>query len=126
MEEMKKKKKIIEVSLTNVSDDQDNLAIYAVWGMGGLGKTTLAQLVYNDARVKSYFELRIWVCVSDDFHIKRLVKAIIESVDGSACSLSELDPLQKQLQKKLRGRKFLLVWLYWTMSGMRTKRNGTA
>ena len=29
------KEKIIEVLLTNVSVDQDNLAIYAVWGMGG-------------------------------------------------------------------------------------------
>ncbi|KAK4565100.1 hypothetical protein RGQ29_006956 [Quercus rubra] len=103
------KKKIIEVLLTNVSDDQDNLAIYAVWGMGGLGKTTLAQLVYNDARVAGHFELRIWVCVSVDFQIRRLVRAIIESIDGSACSLSELDPLQKQLQERLRGRKFLLV-----------------
>ncbi|KAM3693920.1 hypothetical protein ACJW31_07G021200 [Castanea mollissima] len=103
------KEKIIEVLLTNVSNDQDNLAIYAVWGMGGLGKTTLAQLVYNDARVKNHFELRIWVCVSDDFHIRRLVKAIIESLDGSACSLSELDPLQQCLQEKLRGRRFLIV-----------------
>nr|XP_023921678.1 putative disease resistance protein RGA4 [Quercus suber] len=103
------KEKITEVLLTNVSDDQDNLAIYAVWGMGGLGKTTLAQLVYNDARVERHFELRIWVCVSVDFQIRRLVRAIIESIDGSACSLSELDPLQKQLQEKLRGRKFLLV-----------------
>ncbi|XP_030945099.1 disease resistance protein RGA2-like [Quercus lobata] len=103
------KKKIIEMLLTNLSDDQDNLAIYAIWGMGGLGKTTLAQLVYNDARVKSHFELRIWVCVSDDFQIRRLLRAIIESIDGSACNLSELDPLQKQLQEKLRGRKFLLA-----------------
>ncbi|XP_050262627.1 putative disease resistance protein RGA1 isoform X5 [Quercus robur] len=103
------KEKIIEVLLTNVSDDQDNLAIYAIWGMGGLGKTTLAQLVYNDARVKSNFELRIWVCVSDDFQIRRLLRAIIESIDRGACSISELDPLQQKLQEKLRGRKFLLV-----------------
>ncbi|KAM3693929.1 hypothetical protein ACJW31_07G022100 [Castanea mollissima] len=102
------KEKIIEVLLTNVSD-QDNLAIYAVWGMGGLGKTTLAQLVYNDARVESHFKLRIWVCVSDDFHIRRLVKAIIESIDSSACNLLELDPLQQYLQEKLHGRRFLLV-----------------
>ncbi|KAL4601811.1 hypothetical protein ACB092_10G009200 [Castanea dentata] len=99
---------IIEELLTNVSD-QDNLAIYAVWGMGGLGKTTLAQLVYNDQRVERHFEVRIWVCVSDDFQIKRLVRAIIESMEGSACSLVELDPLQQRLQEKLRGRKFLLV-----------------
>ncbi|KAL4614017.1 hypothetical protein ACB092_07G025000 [Castanea dentata] len=88
------KEKIIEVLLTNVSD-QDNLAIYAVWGMGGLEKTTLAQLVYNDARVESHFELRIW--------------AIIESIDSSACNLLELDPLQQYLQEKLHGRRFLLV-----------------
>ncbi|KAM3693930.1 hypothetical protein ACJW31_07G022200 [Castanea mollissima] len=103
------KEKIIEVLLTNVSDDQDNLAIYAVWGMGGLGKTTLAQLVYNDVRVEEHFELRIWVCVSDDFQIIRLVRAIIETIDGSGCNLSELDPLQQHLQEKLRGRRFLLV-----------------
>ncbi|XP_030942309.1 putative disease resistance protein RGA4 [Quercus lobata] len=102
------KEKIIEVLLTDVSN-QDNLAIYAVWGMGGLGKTTLAQLVYNDARVERHFEMRIWVCVSDDFHIRRLVGAIIESIDGNACSLSELDSQQQRLQEKLRGRRFLLV-----------------
>ncbi|KAM3741736.1 hypothetical protein ACB098_07G019400 [Castanea mollissima] len=89
------KENIIEVLLTN--------------GMGCLGKTTLAQLVYNDARVESHFELRIWVCVSDDFHIRRLVKAIIESIDSSACNLLELDPLQQYLQEKLHGRRFLLV-----------------
>ncbi|KAM4133917.1 hypothetical protein ACJW30_01G367900 [Castanea mollissima] len=102
------KEKIIQVLLTDVSD-QDNLAIYAVWGMGGVGKTTLAQLVYNDARVQRHYDMRIWVCVSDDFHIRKLVRAIIESIDGSACNLSELDPLQQRLQEKLRGRKFLLV-----------------
>nr|XP_023880114.1 putative disease resistance protein RGA1 [Quercus suber] len=102
------KEKIIQVLLTDVSD-QDNLAIYAVWGMGGLGKTTLAQLIYNDARVQRHYDMRIWVCVSDDFHMRKLVRAIIESIDGSPCDLSELAPLQQRLQEKLRGRKFLLV-----------------
>jgi Leucine-rich repeat (LRR) protein len=100
------KEKMIQALLTNESD---NLAIYAVWGMGGLGKTTLAQLVYNDVRVEQHFEMRIWVCVSNDFQITRLIRAIIESIDGRASDLSELDPLQKSLQEKLRGRKFLVV-----------------
>jgi hypothetical protein len=102
----KDKKKMIRVLLTNESD---NLAIYAVWGMGGLGKTTLAQLVYNDVRVARHFEVRIWVCVLDDFQITRLIRAIIESIDGHASDLSELDPLQQSLQEKLSGRRFLVV-----------------
>jgi hypothetical protein len=100
------KEKMIQALLTNESD---NLVIYAVWGMGGLGKTTLAQLVYNDIRVERHFQVRIWVCVLDDFQITRLIRAIIESIDGRASDLSELDPLQQSLQEKLRGRRFLLV-----------------
>ncbi|KAM4089039.1 hypothetical protein ACB094_07G118000 [Castanea mollissima] len=102
------KEKIIEVLLTDVSN-QENLSIYAVWGMVGLGKTILAQLVYNDVRVERHFEMRIWICVSNDFHIRRLMKAIIESIYGNVCSLSELDSQQQCLQEKLHGRRFLLV-----------------
>jgi hypothetical protein len=90
-------------------DNADNLPIYAIWGMGGLGKTTLVQLVYNEESVKQQFSLRIWVCVSTDFNLIRLTKAIIESIDGAPCGLQELDPLQRCLQQKLNGKKFLLV-----------------
>ncbi|KAL0307756.1 UNVERIFIED_CONTAM: putative disease resistance protein RGA1 [Sesamum calycinum] len=55
------------------------------------------------------FDLRVWVCVSDDFSIQRLVKAIVESIDGVGCDISELDALQQLFQEKLRGRRFLLV-----------------
>ncbi|XP_073285277.1 putative disease resistance protein RGA1 [Primulina huaijiensis] len=89
--------------------DQDDLSVCAMWGMGGIGKTTLAQLVYNDERVEKHFESRIWVCVSEDFSLQRLVKAILESVQGGGCSVTELDPLLRLLQEKLRGKKFLLV-----------------
>eukprot|EP00258_Populus_trichocarpa_P028497 XP_024444516.1 putative disease resistance protein RGA4 [Populus trichocarpa] len=77
--------------------------------MGGLGKTTLAQLVYNDASVKGHFDLNIWVCVSVDFDIRRLSRAIIESIEGNPCAIQELDTLQRRLQEKLIGRRFLLV-----------------
>ncbi|KAJ6371571.1 hypothetical protein OIU77_001975 [Salix suchowensis] len=53
----KEKEELVNILLTNA----DDLSIHAVWGMGGLGKTTLAQLVYNEERVKQQFGLRIWV-----------------------------------------------------------------
>ncbi|KAJ6371766.1 hypothetical protein OIU77_002146 [Salix suchowensis] len=101
----KEKEELVNILLTNA----DNLSIHAMWGMGGLGKTTLAQLVYNEERVKQHFDLRIWVCVSTDSNIKRLTRAIIESIEGASCGLEELDPLQQRLQQKLTGKKFLLV-----------------
>ncbi|KAG8373740.1 hypothetical protein BUALT_Bualt11G0056400 [Buddleja alternifolia] len=105
----KEEKEMIIGELLDSRREQDNLSVYVIWGMGGLGKTTLAQLVYNDARTENHFELRIWVCVSDDFSIQRLVRATIESIEGGASNVFELDPLQRLLQEKLRGRKFLLV-----------------
>ncbi|KAL0431360.1 UNVERIFIED_CONTAM: putative disease resistance protein RGA1 [Sesamum radiatum] len=102
------KEMIMEKMLDNMRE-QDDLSIYAIWGMGGLGKTTLAQMIYNDERMQRRFDLQIWVCVSDDFSIQRLVKAILESIDGEVCNISELDPLQRLLQERLRGKKFSLV-----------------
>ncbi|KAL9381393.1 hypothetical protein Peur_027050 [Populus x canadensis] len=101
----KEKEELVNILLSNA----DNLPIYAIWGMGGLGKTTLSQMVYNEERVKLQFSLRIWVCVSTDFDVRRLTRAIIESIDGAPCGLQELDPLQRRLQEKLNGNKFLLV-----------------
>ncbi|CAL5422966.1 unnamed protein product [Camellia sinensis] len=105
------KEMIIEMLLNNSGDHDDDhdVSVYAMCGMGGLGKTTLAQLIYNDGRVKSHFELRIWVCVSVDFDVERLTRAILESIDGGGCNISNLDPLLNRLQEKLRGKRFLLV-----------------
>ncbi|KAL9344055.1 hypothetical protein Peur_064486 [Populus x canadensis] len=101
----KEKEELINMLLTTSGD----LPIHAIRGMGGMGKTTLVQLVFNEESVKQQFSLRIWVCVSTDFNLRRLTRAIIESIDGAPCGLQELDPLQQRLQQKLNGKKFLLV-----------------
>ncbi|KAL3830671.1 hypothetical protein ACJIZ3_019473 [Penstemon smallii] len=99
---------IVEKLLDNMNVEND-LSVYAICGLGGIGKTTLAQLVYKDERVDMQFDMRIWVCVFDDFSIHRLIRAIIESTGGGGSDISELDPLQCFLQERLRGKRFLLV-----------------
>ncbi|KAG6499842.1 hypothetical protein ZIOFF_039637 [Zingiber officinale] len=86
----------------------NGVSVIAVIGMGGLGKTTLAQLVYNDQRVKSYFDLTGWVCVSENFHVVSLTEKILQSFTKVKVH-EELDELQRALQENLQGKRFLLV-----------------
>ncbi|XP_060216157.1 putative disease resistance protein RGA3 [Lycium barbarum] len=104
----KEEDEIVKILIKNVNNAQD-LPVLPILGMGGLGKTTVAQMVFNDQRVTEHFNLKIWVCVSDDFDEKRLIKAIVESIEGRPLGDMDLAPLQKKLQELLNGKRYLLV-----------------
>ncbi|KAH0726049.1 hypothetical protein KY284_001914 [Solanum tuberosum] len=99
----KDKKNIIKLLIGS------DVSVVSIIGIGGIGKTTVAKLVYNDAVVENSFDTRIWVCVSEGFNVKRLLKAIIESGTGSSCNLVEMDVIQRRVQELILGKKFLLV-----------------
>ncbi|XP_047964216.1 disease resistance protein RGA2-like [Salvia hispanica] len=86
--------------------------ILSIVGMGGLGKTTLAQLVYNDTRlVKDVFDLRIWVCVSDPFDVAGVARGIVESVtkESMPTNVNQLGTVLEKLRDCISGKRFLLV-----------------
>ncbi|XP_057802600.1 putative disease resistance protein RGA3 [Salvia miltiorrhiza] len=84
--------------------------IVSIVGAGGLGKTTLAQLVYNDNRVKGRFDLRIWVCVSDPFDVAKIAQGIIESMGKGRISISnQLEATLERLVELIAGKRILLV-----------------
>ncbi|XP_047338872.1 disease resistance protein RGA2-like [Impatiens glandulifera] len=99
----KEKKQIIDILLNN-SVATEQLSVLPIVGIGGLGKTTLAQMVFNDHEVSKHFDPKFWVCVSNEFDIKLVIKSILE--EKSEASLEEL---QKKVKDKLTGKRYLIV-----------------
>ncbi|KAF2320981.1 hypothetical protein GH714_032387 [Hevea brasiliensis] len=78
----KDKKEIVKLLLSREETERGNLSFIPIIGMGGLGKTTLAQFAYNDDEVTQHFDVKIWVFVSVDFDAKRIIKEPIERSEG--------------------------------------------
>ncbi|XP_071734059.1 putative disease resistance RPP13-like protein 1 [Rutidosis leptorrhynchoides] len=86
-----------------------NYRIVPIVVMGGVGKTTLARLLYKHNQVKDHFQLKAWVCVSDDFDSFSISKVIFQSIVGENKEYADFNLLQEALEKQLMGKRFLLV-----------------
>ena len=101
------KKAIIEILLEpNV---EENAAVLPIVEMGGLGKTTLAQLVYNDEEISKHFHMRVWVCVSENFDIRKIVEEILAFSKRENPKNLDMETLLNSLHKEIDGKKYLLV-----------------
>ncbi|XP_039129298.1 putative disease resistance protein RGA3 [Dioscorea cayenensis subsp. rotundata] len=101
------KGKLLQMLISDCFDEK--VAVVSIVGIGGLGKTTLAQLVYRDEEVQKHFQLHIWVCVSDDFDVPKLAGKIIHTTSGELCNHTNMEVLQQKLRKELGQKRYLLV-----------------
>ncbi|KAL5204758.1 hypothetical protein ABZP36_009629 [Zizania latifolia] len=85
------------------------ISVLAIVGMGGLGKTTLAQLVYNDPRVRQSFDLCAWVCVSEWFDVQNITRKIISSLTRNNCDHVQSGHLQGLLAEQIQEKRVFLV-----------------
>ncbi|PWA48747.1 NB-ARC domains-containing protein [Artemisia annua] len=102
------KNELVQKLLSDESCNK-NFSIVPIVGMGGIGKTTLAKLLYDDQLVKDHFELKAWVCVSDDFDSFNISKVTYQFVGGEHRDFADLNLLQVALTDRLMGKRFLLV-----------------
>nr|UBY07411.1 NBS-LRR disease resistance protein [Dasypyrum villosum] len=102
-------KKVV-VKLLLGQQDQRRVQVLPIIGMGGLGKTTLAKMVYNDQGVQQHFELKMWHSVSDNFDVIALLKYIIELAGSGRCDMPDMiELLQKKLEQVIGQKRFMLV-----------------
>ncbi|KAK3417216.1 hypothetical protein EUGRSUZ_H02957 [Eucalyptus grandis] len=113
----KDKEEIIACLLDSSSGE--SVSVVSIIAIGGMGKTTLADLVYKDEKVKECFELRMWVCHGDpkNFDVDFIVKKILNSAKADPEVKKNLEDienksaeeLQQLLRKVLDEKKYLLV-----------------
>ncbi|CAD6245067.1 unnamed protein product [Miscanthus lutarioriparius] len=105
-------KKRIVAMLTSKEACDVHLSVLPIVGNGGIGKTTLAQLVYNDAVVQDHFSKRIWISVSIHFDEVRLTREMLECLSDGVSKHDEiinLNKLQEILEQSVKSKRLLLV-----------------
>ncbi|GAB4841374.1 hypothetical protein Ancab_022104 [Ancistrocladus abbreviatus] len=77
-ERKEKKDHIIQLLLSQDNEQGGAMGRVAIVGMGGMGKTSLARLVNKDDRLEGCFGLKLWIYVSKDFDVVRMMLGVRE------------------------------------------------
>lgn len=86
-----------------------NIKVVAIVGVGGIGKTTLAQVIFNDETIEDKFDKKIWLSINQDFDDAELLKTAITAAGGDHRRDKEISLLQPRLMSALAGKRIFLV-----------------
>ncbi|KAH0774349.1 hypothetical protein KY290_011486 [Solanum tuberosum] len=93
-----------EMMLNQLAGGERELEVVSIVGMGGIGKTTLATKLYSDPRIMSHFDILAKATVSQEYCVRNVLLALLASTSDKPD-----DQLADQLQKLLKGKRYLVV-----------------
>ncbi|KAG8380352.1 hypothetical protein BUALT_Bualt06G0006600 [Buddleja alternifolia] len=91
--------------------ESSKFQVIPIFGMGGIGKTTLARNAYDDPLTVEHFHVRAWVTVSQDYSITRILSQIqvsLKAFNEERFDQSD-ETMATSVYKSLKGRRYLVV-----------------
>ncbi|KAL0448367.1 UNVERIFIED_CONTAM: Disease resistance protein RPP13 [Sesamum latifolium] len=94
------------------------LQVVPIFGMGGIGKTTLARNAYDDQLTMEHFQIRAWVTISQDYSIQEILSNLLVSIEFHENQCNQLledktknieKLLEERVYKGLKGMRYLIV-----------------
>ncbi|XP_057766252.1 probable disease resistance protein At1g58602 [Salvia miltiorrhiza] len=97
--------------------DHNEHRVVTIWGMGGIGKTTIAKRVYNhmiEAKNDRIFDSLAWVCITQQCQIRSVLEDVLKQLDldqqkGEGVSSLSDTQLVVKLCEVQRGKRCMIV-----------------
>ncbi|KAF8376953.1 hypothetical protein HHK36_030324 [Tetracentron sinense] len=90
--------------------DNDTRRI-GIWGMPGIGKTTIMQNLNNNEDITKLFDIVIWVTVSKERCMENVQQAVLERLKLNVESIISTDEVASKILEELKSKKYLLLWM---------------
>ena len=98
---------VVEEILSLLRDG--NIKKIGLWGMAGIGKTTIMQNLNDNEHIARMFDIVIWVNVSQDRGVEKLQHVIIDRLKLNMEGMTNVDGIACKISEELEGKRFLLL-----------------
>ena len=113
------------IDLVSNSDNSQQVQVISVWGMGGLGKTTLVGGVYQSPKLSDMFEKYVFITIMRPFNLEEFLRSLARQLheesskkqellengnnNKKSLALMDVDNLTKELKRLLEKKSSLIV-----------------
>ena len=86
-----------------------NVKKIGLWGMVGIGKTTITQNLNDNKDIAKMFDIVIWVHVSREWSVEKLQHVIIDRLKLNMEGITNVDEIAWRISMELECKRYLLL-----------------